>query len=173
MNMHFQTFRLQPPHAPPSAGHASCSGRTWPPIRFASLSAVLRTSLSTRSLVSRIRPYRVCIATRVWAAVLRTIRSLPVALHPVSPRRSYFQLPAGSSAREGLSPPCARSLSSARMRALLRRSGHPAIPCETPRSWPATFPYVEGYDVERYVIKEPFHLLVFWVCSNRLWRSEK
>jgi len=118
MNMHFQTFRLQPPHAPPSAGHASCSGRTWPPIRFASLSAVLRTSLSTRSLVSRIRPYRVCIATRVWAAVLRTIRSLPVALHPVSPRRSYFQLPAGSSAREGLSPPCARSLSSARVPAL-------------------------------------------------------
>ena len=124
MNMHFQTFRLQPPHAPPSAGHASCSGRTWPPIRFASLSAVLRTSLSTRSLVSRIRPYRVCIATRVWAAVLRTIRSLPVALHPVSPRRSYFQLPAGSSAREGLSPPCARSLSSARARA-----ASPAIKC--------------------------------------------
>jgi len=60
--MHFQTFRLQPPHAPPSSGNASCSGRAWPSIRFRSLSAVLRTSLFARSLVSRIRPYRVCVA---------------------------------------------------------------------------------------------------------------
>ena len=113
MIMHFRTFRLQPPHAPPSSGNASCSGRAWPPIRFVSLSAVLRTSLIPSSLISRIRPYRVCVAALDWAAVLRTIRSLPVALHPVSPRRSYFQFLAGSSATEGLSPSCARSLSSA------------------------------------------------------------
>ena len=56
-----------------------------------------------------------------WAAVLRTIRSLPVALHPVSPRRSYFQLLAGSSARERPSLSCACLLPSARVRALLRR----------------------------------------------------
>ena len=56
-----------------------------------------------------------------WTAVLRTICSLPVALHPVSPRRSYFQLLAGSSTREGLPPSCARSLSSARVRPPLRR----------------------------------------------------
>jgi hypothetical protein len=99
--------------APPSSGLASCSGRAWPPIRFPSLSAVLRTSLIPSSLVSRIRPYRVCVATPLWAAVLRTVRSLPVALHPVSPRRSYFPLLAGSSATEGLSPSCAGSLSSA------------------------------------------------------------
>ncbi len=113
MIMHFQTFRLQPPHAPPSSGNTSCSGRAWPPIRFVSLSAVLRTSLIPNCLISRIRPYRVCVAALSWAAVLRTIRSLPVALHPVSPRRSYFPLLAGSSAKEGLSPSCARSLSSA------------------------------------------------------------
>jgi hypothetical protein len=113
MIMHFQTFRLQPPHAPPSSGHTFCSGRAWPPTRFGSLSAVLRTSYSASSLISRIRPYRVCIAALVRAAVLRTIRSLPVALHPVSPRRSYFPLLAGSSAREGLPPSRACSLSSA------------------------------------------------------------
>jgi hypothetical protein len=51
MNLHFWTFRLQPPHAPPSSGDARCSGRAWPPIRFASLSAVLRTSHIPSSLV--------------------------------------------------------------------------------------------------------------------------
>src|SRR6266446_4183595 len=59
--MHFQTFRLQPPHALPSSGDTSCSGRAWPPIRFR-LSAVLRISFTARSLISRIRPYRVCVA---------------------------------------------------------------------------------------------------------------
>src|SRR5713101_688723 len=113
MNLHFQTFRLQPPHAPPSSGHTSCSRRAWPPTRFLSLSAVLRTSHIASSLVSRIKPYQVCVAASFGAAVLRTIRSLPVALHLVSPRRSYFQLLAGSTAREGLSPSGARSLSSA------------------------------------------------------------
>ena len=113
MNLHFRTFRLQSPHAPPSSGDTFCSGRAWPPTRIGLLSAVLRTSYIASSLVSRIRPNRVCVAARNWAAVLRTIHSLPVALHPVSPRRSYFQLLAGSSTREGLPPSCARSLSSA------------------------------------------------------------
>ena len=62
MNLHFQTFRLQPPHAPPSSGDTPCSGRAWPPIRIGLLSAVLRTSLIPSSLVSRIRPNRVCVA---------------------------------------------------------------------------------------------------------------
>ena len=44
------------------SGNASCSGRTWPPIRFVWLSAVLRISLIPSSLISRIRPYRVCVA---------------------------------------------------------------------------------------------------------------
>ena len=133
MIMHFRSFRLQPPHAPPSSGNASCSGRAWPPIRFVSLSAVLRTSLFFGSLISRIRPYRVCVATLGWAAVLRTIRSLPVALHPVSPRRSYFQFLAGSSATEGLSPSCARSLSSALESVALRQTGAASSGATNPR----------------------------------------
>ena len=100
MNSHFQSFRLHPPHAPPSSGHTSCSGRAWPPIRFMTLSAVLRTSFIASSLISRIRPYRVCVAALESAAVLRTICSLPVALHGVSPRRSYFQL-SGGKLRQG------------------------------------------------------------------------
>jgi hypothetical protein len=133
MIMHFRSFRLQPPHAPPSSGNASCSGRAWPPIRFVSLSAVLRTSHFSSCLISRIRPYRVCVATLHWAAVLRTIRSLPVALHPVSPRRSYFQFLAGSSAREGLSPSCARSLSSALESVALRQTGAASSGATNPR----------------------------------------
>jgi len=57
--MHFQTFRLQPPHAPLSRLSLLCSGQAWPPIRVDWLSAVLRTSFSASSLVSRIWPYRV------------------------------------------------------------------------------------------------------------------
>ena len=48
---------------------------------FCRLSAVLRTSHVARSLVSRIRPYRVCVAGRLGPSVLRTILSFPVALH--------------------------------------------------------------------------------------------
>ena len=84
------------------------------PIRFLSLSAVLRTSLIARSLVSRIWPYRVCVAGRFGPSVLRTVLSFPVALHTASPRCSYFQLEAGSTATEGLPPSHARSFSSAR-----------------------------------------------------------
>lgn len=49
-------------------------------------------------------------------SVLRTILSFPVALHALSPGRSYFQLVAGSTATEGLPPSYARSFSSARAR---------------------------------------------------------
>ena len=74
----------------------------------------LRSVVAVSSVASgRIR---VRVAALDWATVLRTIRSLPVALHPVSPRRSYFQLMAGSSATEGLPPSYACSLSSARLR---------------------------------------------------------
>ena len=120
--MHFQTFRLQPPHAPPSSGDTSCSGRAWPPIRPSGLSAVLRISFTARSLISRIRPYRVCVAGVRRPSVLRTIFSFPVALHIPSPVCSYFQLVAGSTATEGLSPSNARSLSSARARTVPVRS---------------------------------------------------
>jgi hypothetical protein len=78
------------------------------------LSAVLRTSLFARSLVSRIRPYRVCVAGHFGPSVLRTVLSFPVALHALSPGRSYFHLVAGSTATEGLPPSYARSFSSAR-----------------------------------------------------------
>ena len=114
--MHFRTFRLQPPHAPPLSGHSSCSGRSWPPARLVGLPAVLRTSSIAGSLISRIRPNRVCVAALVWTAVLRTILSFPVALHTLSPERSYFPVVAGSTATEGLSPSYARSFSSARAR---------------------------------------------------------
>ena len=66
MHLRFQTFRLHPPHAPLArrcfsfrSGLASDSP--------GGLSAVLRTSFTARSLVSRIRPYRVCIVSRHWA----------------------------------------------------------------------------------------------------------
>src|SRR5437762_11055340 len=59
--MHFQTSSLHPPHAPLfrqcfllRTGFASAS--LW------QLAAVRRTSFIARGLVSRIRPYRVCIA---------------------------------------------------------------------------------------------------------------
>ena len=116
MSLPFQTFRLQPPHAP-LLRHCFGSGQAWPNDSLGSRSSsVLRTSFIASSLISRIRPYRVCVAALVWATVLRTICSLPVALHFASRRRSYFQLLAFSSAREGLSPSYALSLSSARAR---------------------------------------------------------
>src|SRR6267142_5419375 len=52
------------------------------------------------------------------AAFLRTIRSLSVALHEPSLTHSYFQLQAGSSAREGLSPSCSGTLPSAHISVL-------------------------------------------------------
>ena len=57
-----------------------------------------RRFFGLRSLlaVSSVASGRIEFVSRGFGpAVLRTIRSLPVALHPVSPRRSYFQLPGG------------------------------------------------------------------------------
>ena len=111
------TFRLQPLQAPPSSGHSSCSGRAWPVTRFSfaitGSSDFAHYSQSHQSLWAESSLYR--LRPMKAQTVLRTIQSLPVALHPVSPRRSYFQLLAGSSAREGLSPSCARLLPSARV----------------------------------------------------------
>ena len=53
------------------------------------------------------------LQTLLGPSSLRTIHSLPVALHHASRRRSYFPLLAFSSTREGLTPSCAHSLSSA------------------------------------------------------------
>src|SRR5437667_7249864 len=83
------------------SGNASGSGQTWPPDSPFRLSAVLRTSHTARSLVSRIRPYRVCVAGVHSPAVLRTICSLPVALHVALPGRSYFQLSGGKHRQGG------------------------------------------------------------------------
>src|SRR5262247_199775 len=64
--MHFQTSSLHPPHAP----------RSWrcflfqvglAPDSLWSLSAVLRTSYIARSLVSRMKPYRVRVASSLRA----------------------------------------------------------------------------------------------------------
>jgi len=62
-----------------------------------------------------------CPGTRT---ALRTVRSLPVALHPgVWPRRSYFQLLAlQCRPGQGLSPCCPSALSGARARDLSRRN---------------------------------------------------
>src|SRR6059058_116439 len=104
MNMHCRTFRLQPPHAPPSSGHTSCSGRAWPPIRLFRLSAVLRTSFIPSRLISRIRPYRVCVAALVRLQFYGL--SLHFQLLSTSCRHDAvtFSYPAGSSASEGLPP---------------------------------------------------------------------
>src|SRR2546425_5134738 len=88
-NTHFQTFRLHPPHAPLLRQCFWLRADLAPDSPFG-LSAVLRTSLTVRSLVSRIRPYRVCVAGVTSPTVLRTICSLPVALHVAFPGRSYF-----------------------------------------------------------------------------------
>ena len=62
--MHFRTFRLQPPHAPPFRPCALLRSG-FAPDSLWRLSAVVRTSLIPSSLISRIRPYRVCVAALV------------------------------------------------------------------------------------------------------------
>jgi len=52
----------------------------------------LRSSLAVSSVASGRIEF---VSPRSLRSSLRTIRSLPVALHPVSPRRSYFQFPGG------------------------------------------------------------------------------
>jgi hypothetical protein len=110
--LRFQTFRLHPPYAP-LFRRCFCSGQAWPPVHLGGY----RQCFGLRSLlaVSSVASGRIEFVS--WASTvpiaLRTICSLPVALHLASRRRSYFLLLAVSSTREGLSPSCARSLPSA------------------------------------------------------------
>src|SRR6187200_250929 len=96
----------------PCSGYTSCSRQAWPPIRFG-----YRQSLGLRSIlgVSSVASGRIEFVSQVLTepAFLRTTPSLPVALHEALLARSYFPFLAGSTAREGLSPSSARSLSSA------------------------------------------------------------
>ena len=104
-HLNFQTFQLQPSavldqtRSTPSALAALfCSG-------FAvSLAGSPKPPTESSSPVS------------VYRDVFRTVRSLPVALHPgVSPRRSYFPLLALKCwPDQGLSPCCSSALSGAR-----------------------------------------------------------
>src|SRR5206468_8185921 len=112
--VHFQIFRLHPPHAPLLRRCFRFRADLAPDSLF-QLSAVLRTSLIARSLVSRIRPYRVCVAGVMSPTVLRTICSLPVALQSRCRDAVTFSFLAGSTAREGLPPSGARWLPSARV----------------------------------------------------------
>ena len=122
-HLNFQTFHLQPsavlpwtrstpstPRALFCSGFAVCSaGSPEPPTESSSPGPVLRT-------------------------LLRTVRSLPVALHPgVSPRRSYFQLLAlQCRPGQGLSPCSSSALSGARSAAILAA----AAPRQTRRPIP-------------------------------------
>ena len=115
----FRTSRLQSPHAPLTPAMLWLRAGLADDSLESRSSPVLRTSLTICSLISRIRPNRVCVVVCLHTTFLRTIHSLPVALHEASLARSYFQLLAFSSAKEGLPPSCACSLSSA----LFRSSG--------------------------------------------------
>src|SRR6266704_6106156 len=50
---------------------------------------------------------------RIEFVILRTASSLPVALHPASQRRSYFQLRGHGLPRHGLPPCCLRAFTGA------------------------------------------------------------
>ena len=119
----------------PLSGYAPCSGRAWPPTHLGGY----RRFFGLRSLlaVSSVASGRIEFVSQdlVDPTALRTIHSLPVALHLASRRRSYFQLLAGSSTREGLSPSDARLLSSARARTLVRlNTGKPDGLLNSPRA---------------------------------------
>jgi len=97
----------------PRSGNAFGSGRAWPPTRLGGYRRIFGfRSLPAVSSVARGRiEFVLCpsIGTQFYGLsihrqLLSTVASLP---------RSYFQLLAFSSAREGLPPSCARSLSSA------------------------------------------------------------
>src|SRR5439155_18052254 len=83
------------------SGNASCSGQTWPPIRLSRY----RRFFGLRSLlaVSSVAYGRIEFVLRVFVgpSVLRTICSLPVALHVALPGRSYFQLSGGKHRQGG------------------------------------------------------------------------
>jgi hypothetical protein len=98
----------------PVPGYASCSRSAWPPIRFLGYRRFfgLRASVAVSSVAYR--PYRVCVTVIQDRSVYR----LPVHFQLLStpPRGDAvtFSFLAGSSAREGLAPSCARLFSSAR-----------------------------------------------------------
>ena len=117
LNMHFWTFRLQPPHAPLFRPCFLLRAGLTPDSLCVAIGGSSDFALCSQSRQSHKAVSSSFRGFTTNPSVLRTIRSLPVALHPVSPRRSYFPLLAFSSAREGLPPSHARSISSARARA--------------------------------------------------------
>src|SRR2546427_3297869 len=94
--MHFRTFRLHPPHAPPSSGHTSCSGRAWPPTRFGSLSAGFLASFIFPRLLNRLGADLGCVAGGPRPPAPPTIHFFSVSLPPPAPHPPYFLIPAGS-----------------------------------------------------------------------------
>jgi len=117
----------------PVPGYASCSRSAWPPIRFLSYRRFfgLRASIAVSSVAYR--PYRVCVTVIQDRSVYR----LPVHFQLLStpPRGDAvtFSFLAGSSAREGLAPSCARLFSSARPQpsgcfSVLTTAGHQQPP---------------------------------------------
>src|ERR1039458_4527729 len=114
--MHFWTFRLQPPHAPLFRPCLLLRTGLTPASRGCAIGGSSDFALCSQSRQSHKAVSSSFRGFTINPSVLRTIHSLPVALHPVSPRRSYFPLLAFSSAREGLPPSYAHSISSARAR---------------------------------------------------------
>src|ERR1035441_6431604 len=122
--MHFWTFRLQPPHAPLFRPCLLLRTGLTPASRGCAIGGSSDFALCSQSRQSHKAVSSSFRGFTINPSVLRTIHSLPVALHPVSPRRSYFPLLAFSSAREGLPPSYAHSISSARTAG----RGMPALP---------------------------------------------
>src|ERR1039458_5249794 len=112
--MHFWTFRLQPPHAPLFRPCLLLRTGLTPASRGCAIGGSSDFALCSQSRQSHKAVSSSFRGFTINPSVLRTIHSFPVALHPVSPRRSYFPLLAFSSAREGLPPSYAHSISSAR-----------------------------------------------------------
>src|ERR1035438_777802 len=124
--MHFWTFRLQPPHAPLFRPCLLLRTGLTPASRGCAIGGSSDFALCSQSRQSHKAVSSSFRGFTINPSVLRTIHSLPVALHPVSPRRSYFPLLAFSSAREGLPPSYAHSISSARDGG--QRTARPTIP---------------------------------------------
>src|ERR1039458_1660670 len=118
--MHFWTFRLQPPHAPLFRPCLLLRTGLTPASRGCAIGGSSDFALCSQSRQSHKAVSSSFRGFTINPSVLRTIHSFPVALHPVSPRRSYFPLLAFSSAREGLPPSYAHSISSARAHAPTR-----------------------------------------------------
>src|SRR5438445_932605 len=123
MGLCFRTFGLHPPHAPPER-HCFGSASGLAPDSPCRLSAVLRTSLIARSLVSRIRPYRVRCVGHHWTHQFYGL-SLHFQLLSTSPRGDavtfhYWRL---APPERDFHPP-AHTHSQAHERGCLSRSGY-------------------------------------------------